>query len=179
MSVQQCRIESWHHGFGQINLMVTWEHMLSKIRGCQRFHSLRPSGVRKGNDLRTCPFDQESMSTAYIRNQTGGLHLTVRHVLHWLSLNGLSESISRVLALGYPGQLLSIQDTVARASPPKGPNPSEPQQQSDVKHSMCWMPSRLHWLIGEVFRSLPSGALVIRKEWRSCNFHSCRACVLV
>ena len=51
------------------------------------------------------------MSTAYIRNQTGGLHLTVRHVLHWLSLNGLSKYIRRVLAFGYPSVLI-IQDPV-------------------------------------------------------------------
>ena len=64
--------------------------MLSKIRGCQGLHSLRPGGVCKGNDPRTCLFDQERMSTAYIRNLIGGLHLTLKHVLHWLSLNRLS-----------------------------------------------------------------------------------------
>ena len=122
----------------------TWEHMLSKIWGCHGLHSLRPGSVCKGNDPRTCPFDQERMSTAYICNQTGGLHLTVRHVLHWLSLNWLSKYTRRVLAFGYPSVLI-IQDPVTWASALKGPNPSEPQQQSNVQHSVYRLPLHLHW----------------------------------
>ena len=115
-------------------LMCTVETLSSSGVNCARkkklvLQDLQVNGYPKGFSQKYTCLQSDQKSS---RDQETRGSVTLPYI------SGLPKSIQVVSPPSHPGHLLSLQDTVTRASAPQGPSTSKPQEGSVVYNITCF-----------------------------------------